>query len=77
MNDVSFWYTNSKKKAQTQSQAIDGIGRLYFPVTALRLCANIGNVCDNIAITEDDSEIKPTVEGYKVIKQSYMQHLLH
>jgi hypothetical protein len=64
-------------KAQTQSQEIDGIGRLYFRVTALRLCANIGKFYGNITITEDDSEIKPTVEGYKVIKQSYMHHPLH
>ena len=53
---------------QTQSQAIDGVGRLYFLCAALRLRANIGKFWGDITVTEDDSEIKPEVEGCKVIQ---------
>jgi hypothetical protein len=62
---------------QTQSQAVDGIGRLYFLFAALRLRANIGKFWGDITITEDDSEIKPKVEGNKVIKQSCTKHHLN
>ena len=77
MNDISFRYTNSNTKVQSQSQAIDGIGRLYFLFAALRLRANFGKFWGDITITEDDSEIKPKVEGYKVIRQSYTHYPLH